>query len=151
MCKVCDQLRLCTCNVLEEEPKSHYWILYKRYEDGTQTIGDLLLPALFTPEIQQYNNDMLARLLNQGDCFDFDADLKENDLLELNLRIGSKQEKHFLSTNGSNGSKFVSYEFEYKNGKWVDAEWNPFHNNLMQKMQGKMANVFGQDDSKHSA
>jgi hypothetical protein len=142
MCKVSDQLKLCTCNAVGEEPSTHYWILYKYRVSNAQLIGLLMLPITFNPDIEQYNRNTLKHLLNEKNCFDFDVQLEENDCLELNFRVEPEQEKHLRSKGEVLGPKFVTYEFEYKNGRWVDAEWNPFHNDLTEKMRGKITNAF---------
>jgi len=144
MCKISDQLKLCTCHAVEEEPETHYWVLYRYRESNMLTVGEVMLPPQFYPEIEQYNHDALARLLNQENCFDFEVRLEENDRLELNLRVKPGQEEHLIKGETC-GPKFVSYEFGYKNGKWIDAEWNPFNNNLTKKMQGKIANAFREE------
>lgn len=148
MCKVSDQLKLCTCHAMEKKPKTHYWVLYGHHEEETLTVGEVMLPPMFTPQIHEHNHDILMRLLNQGDCFDFDAHLKEGDHLEIHLHVEPKQQKYFLSTCKSAGTQFVSYEFDYKNGKWVNANYNPFHNNLMQKLQGTIEHVFEENGPK---
>jgi len=147
MCKVSDQLKLCTCHAVEEEPETHYWILYKYRESNAQMIGLVMFPIKFSLDVESYNRKTLEHLLNVKNCFDFNVKLDENDRLELNLYVDIEQEKHLRSKAKILETKFVRYEFEYKNGKWVDAEWNPFHNDLTKKMQGKIVNAFGKNYS----
>lgn len=85
MCKISKQLKLCTCNDVAEKPETNYWVLYQ--EGGEVVIGDLLPPSGLLPELGNYNHEILTRLLNVGNCFDFDAQFEENDCLELNFSI----------------------------------------------------------------
>jgi len=146
MCKVSDQLKLCTCHGVGEEPKTHYWVLYQK-GGGGEAVGEVMFPPQFLPEIQEHNLALLERLLNQGNCFDFDIKLEENDRLELHLHVDPEQEKKLIFMGTSTIPEFVDYKFRYRQGEWVDAEWNPFHNDLIEKMQGKIVDAFGKDDS----
>jgi hypothetical protein len=53
-----------------------YWILYQE-GGGRDVVGELMPPVGFIPDVHNYNNAALARLLNEGNCFDFDINLRK--------------------------------------------------------------------------
>jgi len=139
MCKVSDKLKLCTCKTTNVEDLKHYWILYKYADIGVYRMGDYIMPEPIAEKEDRYNINTLQALLNEGNCFDFEIELEENDRLEF----------HFSCTQNSNSmipaakGYYFTYTFSYKSGKWTEEEeFDPFHNNLDEKLFGKIVKPF---------
>ena len=138
MCKVSDKLKLCTCKTTNVEDLKHYWILYKYADIGVCTMGDYIMPEPIAEKEDRYNINTLQALLNEGNCFDFEIELEENDRLEF----------HFSCVQNSIGMipaakvDYLTYTFSYKSSKWTIEEFDPFHNNLDEKLNGKIVKPF---------
>lgn len=99
-------------------------------------MGEPMLPQAYEigNKNDEYNKAKLEILLNEGNCFDIDLALSNNDILELNFTYASK-------ANPANTIHLV-YEFIYKKNKWILHEFDPFYKYKLRKHQGKINNPF---------
>lgn len=113
MCKVSQQLKLCTCRTDIYE-LDHYWIFH-RFIKGKKNIviGQAMLPASIDPADDTFNQSLLLNLLNEGDIFDVEIKPSAKDRLEISLLIGPGKEDR------------ITYGFECKQDKWVATEYDP--------------------------
>jgi len=134
MCTISDKLKLCTCKAADVEVLKHYWVLKKPLENGIIMIGTIMPPANIGVEIEKYNIDALTKQLNDGNCFDKDVMLihGENYILEL----------HFTCFPELYAENYIVYAFIYKNGKWLETEYDHFENNLGKIQGGRIVNPF---------
>jgi hypothetical protein len=113
MCKVSDNLKLCTCTGTVASLK-HYWIFHRfDKEKNVVVIGEPMLPAFISPEDDSFNREKLQLLLNEGNAFDTDIIAAEKDRLEISFCIGPEMTDR------------ISYGFEFRNGKWEPIEFDP--------------------------
>ncbi|WP_036678794.1 hypothetical protein [Daejeonella oryzae] len=127
MCKISTQLKLCTCKTREVETLKHYWILYRPDFSGMEILGSIIDPADITQEIALYNEGTLNILLNAGNCFDVDINVKEKDVLQL-----------YFSCRNS----YLTYAFTFKKNKWISTAYDLFANDLAEKLSGKIKQPF---------
>ena len=139
MCKVSDKLKLCSCKTEIVETLKHYWILNRPNGFDARMLGTIMPPANIGEQMERLNESTLRKLLNNGNCFDVELDLQENDTLSL----------HFTCNQNHNGKQFVDfygsyliYAFKFKNGKWRKGEWNPFGGNGDDVQSGKIMKPF---------
>jgi len=138
MCRVSNKLILCRCGQEIDFEKDH-WML-NRFIDGKEEliIGETMLPDYTDPEIIKSNIDNLVRMLNQGNCFDFEVAFCEKDQLIL-----------FFNGKTTSAEKRM-YAFEYNNLKWVSIETEPlmlnwYHDTIM---EGYLKNSTSQKPTK---
>ena len=133
MCEVSDKLKLCTCNT--DIGKLKNWWAFYRFEKGKNDflIGEPMMPSTIPAEIDSLNRDLLTRLLNDGNVFDFDLKPKSKDCLLLTFRVPKKRHE----------SGIIQYGYVYKNRKWVEIDFKPFsweeHHN--EEITGKILNA----------
>ncbi len=139
MCKVSDKLKLCSCKTEIVETLKHYWILNRPNGIEASMLGTIMPPAYIGEKMERLNESTLRKLLNNGNCFDVELDLQENDTLSL----------HFTCNQNHNGKQFVDfygsyllYAFKFKNGKWRKGEWNHFGGNGDDVQSGKIMKPF---------
>ena len=114
MCRVSDQLQLCSCK-LSEISKTHFWVLHRLVEGKDEfNLGVCLPPASIDEELNTLNEQTLLQMLNERNVFDQNITLKENDLLQLSFRIASQDDS------------LLSYGFMYQNGKWSSKPYEVF-------------------------
>ena len=132
MCKVSDQLKLCSCKTRNIERLKHYWIL-KRPNGGNESImGDAILPANIGEDADKINIEALAKMLNSGNCFDTELHHQEEDILIL----------HFTFNADSYDGNYFAYAFVFKNNKWEETDYDPFGANLDDVQKGRVINPF---------
>ena len=116
MCKVTNTLKLCTCNK-PAETQRNYWT-YNRVVEGKEQmiVGEYHLPSELELSISINNKKQISKMLNKGNCFDFEIQPIEDDHLYI----------HFNTENDDEGySDGVYYSFRFKNGKWNSFETEP--------------------------
>ncbi len=139
MCKVSDQLRLCSCKATNVEKLKHYWIL-KRHDGGSNFIlGEAILPADIGEDANKINVSTLAKMLNNGNCFDIEMQHQENDIMELHFTFHADPEKYDMLPCGRN---YLAYAFVFKNNKWRKTVYDPFGANLQEIQKGKIVRPF---------
>ncbi len=87
MCKLSNQLKLCTCDVGSVDRLEHYWVLHRfdpRKDDSV--IGRLFMPHTLDGRVEAYNRSLLLQRLQEGDAFDVDLKPREGDRLQLTFR-----------------------------------------------------------------
>ncbi|MEJ7694025.1 hypothetical protein [Daejeonella sp.] len=126
MCKISSTLKLCTCATKDPYSLKNYWILQRPHSRDEMILGETVLPHFLADGVDQFNQDTLLILLNEGNCFDVILDHREKDTLELHL---SCKEKNLV------------YAFDFKNGKWKLSEYDPFANHDEVK-HGKVGRAF---------
>lgn len=136
MCKVSTKLKLCSCNIEDITSLPHYWILHKRTGTEQQIVGEAMLPIPLEKEIEAYNIKTLRQMLNAGNCFDVDLHHEEGDELEIHFSYKPVPGKYLLLPCHGN---YLVYVFVFKNGKWRKTSYDPFHENLLVKQAGKIA------------
>lgn len=99
MCKISNDLKLCTCQLSQTE---NYWIIYRKKE-GQYKVGEIVYDTN-TLNIKAQEINKLLNILNQNHPFDFHYIPQEKDKLEM----------HF-SHNGLRSSQ----PFIYTDGKWI--------------------------------
>ncbi|RNL54168.1 hypothetical protein [Pedobacter jejuensis] len=106
MCTISNKVKLCTGNTKDVTKLKNYWIL-NRFVKGKSDIvlGEVIMPY-FNPSVDVgLNEDTLLKLLNEGNVFDFDIELKDKDLLHLAFKFNGDEQHN-------------NYGFEFKKGKW---------------------------------
>ena len=124
MCTISNNLKLCTCKTTEVETLKHYWILYRPHFTGMEVLGSISAPADISMETELYNQETLNTLLNAGNCFDVDMKVRERDVLQL-----------YFSCQGS----YLTYAFTFRKNKWQSTVYDPFANDLAEKLSGKIS------------
>lgn len=139
MCKISDQLKLCTCKTKDVEKLKHYWILKRPNGENNFIVGEAILPANIGEDADKVNNKELAKMLNSGKSFDTELHHQEKDILELHFTFHADPEKHFmLPCNGN----YLAYAFVFKNNKWKKTDFDPFGANLNDVQKGKIVRPF---------
>ena len=83
----------------------------------------MILPANIGDTADKINQNVILKQLNNGNCFDFELQHKENDILELHFTYNVDPEKYLtLPCNGD----FLVYSFKFKKGKWKKSDYDPF-------------------------
>ena len=90
MCKVSDQLKLCSCKTDVVEKLKHYWILKRHNGGNTNVIGEAILPQNSFETADKINFTTIAKMLNSGNCFEIELQHQKNDILELHFTYFSK-------------------------------------------------------------
>ena len=144
MCKVSDQLKLCSCKTNNVEKLKHYWILKRHNGENNCMIGEAILPANIGKVAHNFNISSLGKMLNSGNCFDIALQHQENDILELHFTVGGEHEKAMILYDISN---FLAYAFIFKNNKWKKTDFDPFGENLRDIQKGKIVSPFQKDQN----
>lgn len=132
MCEISDKLKLCTCN--KGVSKLNYTWEYYRYvgNKGIYTMGEIMMPFSLEPALEEHNRELLTRLLNDGNVFDFEVTPKFRDRLVL----------HFDLSDEKDDDKLLTYEFLFVKGIWKFSKADPFYieNNMKHITGGKIEN-----------
>ena len=139
MCKVSNQLKLCSCNTKNVEKLNHYWILKRHNGENNCMIGEAILPANIGKAADNINIKSLEIMLNSGNCFDIALQHLENDILELHFTVHPDHEKYLISRCDGN---YLAYAFIFKNNKWKKTVFDPFGENLEDIQKGKIVRPF---------
>lgn len=130
MCTISNKLKLCTCNTKDATKLKNYWVLHRFVKGRKEVIlGEAMWPY-FNPLVNiKLNEKTLTDLLNEGNTFDFDIELKDKDLLHLAFTFKGNEEHN-------------DYGFEYKNGKWKNVEycWMSWYQQHEAYKEGKIKN-----------
>lgn len=121
MCKISDNLKLCSCKPAERKHLKHYWVLSRPNLRGEEILGDIILPADIDLSTEFHNRETLSRLINTGECFDVEMNHRENDVLIL----------HF-----SCRDSYLAYSFVFSENEWKYKEYDPFENGLDRVKKG---------------
>jgi hypothetical protein len=119
MCTVSDKLKLCTCGVDADEiyKMPNYWVFYKYEKDRTyRVLGMPYFPETIKLDDHNYNLKHIPKMLNEGNVFDFEIQVKHKDRLLLRLTLPAE--------NGREAE--INYGFEYRHGKWINKEYDYF-------------------------
>ena len=139
MCKVSDQLKLCSCKTNNIEKLKHYWILKRHNGENNCMIGEAILPASIGKAADKINIKSLGIMLNSGNCFDIALQHQENDILELHFTVRRDPEKDMILLDDGN---YLAYAFIFKNNKWKKTVFDPFGANLKDIQRGKIVRPF---------
>lgn len=139
MCKVSDQLKLCSCKTKNVEDLKHYWVLKRHNGEHNCIVGEAILPANIGEDVDKVNIRTLRKMLNSGNCFDAEMLHQENDILELHFTFYADPEKYFMLPCHGN---YLAYAFVFKNDKWRKTDFNPFGENLDDIQKGKIVRPF---------
>jgi len=139
MCKVSDQLKLCSCKTKNVEELKHYWVLKRHNGEQNCIVGEAILPANIGEDADKVNIITLRKMLNSGNCFDIELQHQENDILELHFTFHADPEKYFMLPCHGN---YLAYAFVFKNDKWRKTDFDPFGENLDDIQKGKIVRPF---------
>ena len=132
MCEISDKLKLCTCK--KDVSKLKYTWQYYRYVGNKESfiVGEIMMPVDLEPALEEHNRELLTRLLNDGNVFDFEVTPKFRDRLVLHCDLSHEKEDE----------KFLVYEFLFVKGHWKFSEAGPFfiEENMKQIAHGKIEN-----------
>ena len=108
MCEVTKTLKLCTCHT-DVAQLRNYW-LYNRFIKDKENliIGEACMPVDLVYPLSVNNKKRITRMLNAGDCFDFDIEPQEKDQLHLYFTTGLQNED----------KQEIGYSFEFYKSKW---------------------------------
>lgn len=135
MCKITENLMLCTCEDEpplptihhkkskrweEKQPKPHKneytWMLSKycgEYDSPVQEMGRAIMPSkMLSIDITA---ELFAKELNKRYCFDFEYELKDGDYLKVQ----------------KNGTYSDYFTFIFRNGIWEVDWYSPFGNEIL--------------------
>lgn len=115
MCIVSDKIKFCTCATGSFDELPHYWLLYRfnKHKD-LECMGVPTMPYDFLQPNFQVNKTTLTNRLNEPDAFDKPIEFKAKDQLEI------------VINNLLDETKRMVFCFRYKNGKWVEEEYDTF-------------------------
>ena len=92
MCEVSDKLKLCTCSSDISKLK-YYWVFYRYAGNKLENmIGEPIMPVAINPETDILNIQLIGKLLNDGNVFDFELTPKTKDRLLLAFNIAKGKE-----------------------------------------------------------
>jgi hypothetical protein len=80
-----------------------------------QTLGEPILPTSFRDVNFEAHESLLELRLNEADAFDQPMKFKNKDFMEI-----------VINNQASEIGERYTYGFEYMNGKWQAAEYDPF-------------------------
>jgi hypothetical protein len=109
MCKVSDEIKLCTCADVElPDGLDNYWVLYRPTGKEVENIliGICAPPTSFRDRNFKLNERTILDRLNSGEAFDRPMEFRKNDKLEVVLKLGDLQEA-------------FSYYFKFCGRKWM--------------------------------
>ena len=110
MCTISKKLKLCTCKTKNVYQLKNFWELH-RFVKGKEEIvlGETIMPY-FNPLVDvKLNEKTILKLLNEGNIFDFEIELKDKDLLHLAFTFEGNEEHN-------------NYGFEFKKAKWKNTD-----------------------------
>lgn len=122
MCKLLDNIKLCTCNLPLDKEKN-YWVYYKfnKHKDESYIVGEVMALPQIEEEIQKGNIITLLHQLNTNkEIFDTPIQVNSKDRIALCFLFNDV---------------YVYYGFEFKKGKWksIDPdfiEWMWHHDKI---------------------
>jgi hypothetical protein len=111
MCSISHEIKFCTCTP-NKKNLNNYWVLFRyKPEKNEYMMGEPMMPTeLRDPEFYM-NSAILCSRLNEPEAFDKPISFKEKDKL---LVVIDANENDY------------EYTFEFLNGKWENAEEDPF-------------------------
>ena len=113
MCIISDKIKFCTCAIASVDKLEHYWLLYRfNNKKDLLCVGDAIMPYQLMPYFQ-LNKQTLANRLNEPNAFDKPITFRAKDQLEI------------VINNLLDETKRMVFCFQYKNGKWIEEEYNP--------------------------
>ncbi|MEO6669447.1 MAG: hypothetical protein ABIN36_08225 [Ferruginibacter sp.] len=137
MCKVSNELKLCSCKIEDVESLKHFWKLFRTTEDSTILMGETMPPPDIGKENEEYNIKSLRTALNSGNCFDVPIKHNEHDILHLYFTLEPASAENIPYDQWN-----LVYAFVFKKGKWHKKEFDPFQDNLITKKSGEISNPF---------
>ncbi|SDE16864.1 hypothetical protein [Niabella drilacis] len=122
MCRISDELILCTCTDENQSTESPYtWKLY-RQQEYIELLGRFFPSAQLRADIIRDNYSTLLYRLNSGNCFDKEIPLEDGDELNLFLNVPlNKKNKRYINRNVqvfNPYSLLLEYRFRFESGKW---------------------------------
>jgi hypothetical protein len=112
MCTVSKKIKLCTCNS-PAALTGDYWTLFRFVEGrNVMVIGEPVMPAVIDPAKDRDNQNLLLKLLNEGNAFDAPLFPMEKDKLLISFDLGDKGR--------------LSYGYLFKKGQWHHTEYDIF-------------------------
>ena len=139
MCKVSDKLKLCSCKTEIVETLKHYWILSRPNGTEGNIIGEILPPAYIGEQVERLNESTIRKLLNDGNFFEVELDLQENDTLSLHFTCNHN---HMGKQIDNYYGNYLVYAFKNKNKKWHKGDWNYIGSNGDDIQSGKIMKPF---------
>lgn len=115
MCLISDKIKLCTCSTedLDKLRLKHFWILDRLVKGKNEmVVGMIAMPYPIDASINIHNQILLLEKLNEGNIFDKPMEFKQNDLLSITFTVAEYE--------------YITYGFIYRNGKWLEKEYDPF-------------------------
>jgi hypothetical protein len=143
MCKISHKLKLCTCSTKNDKLPKNYWILYKYVDQGLAIVGCPIFPASIPKEIEKHNISFLKKQLNDGNCFDFEVRIEEKDRLQFIFSPIKSELDDMAVWNGN----YIEYTFAFEKGKWKKLKYEPFIQNGVEKLVGKIKNAMERNSS----
>lgn len=113
MCTISNKLKLCTCKTKDVYSLKNFWVLHRLVEGKNEMVlGEVMLPYINPLVDVELNKKTLLSLLNDGNVFDFDVELKNRDLLHIAFKFDGDDWQH------------NDYGFEFKKGEWKNVEFD---------------------------
>lgn len=132
MCQVSDKIKFCTCANGPVENLKHYWLLYRYNKDKNDNcMGMPMMPTSMSDLSFEENQATLLSRLNEPDAFDIPLTVKARDIIEIVINNKSATQEPF------------TYSFQFKKGKWIAEETDPFEimNHFDEEHSGKIKNA----------
>jgi len=129
MCKVSSSLKLCTCDA--KKLPENYWIFHRfNAEKEWYVVGETMLPYFISADDDEFNRNLLLKLLNEKDVFDIEMNPQNKDRLQLTFKPSTK-------------SHCIYYGFEYLNGKWIHSsyDWHEWQWHHDRELSGEIRNA----------
>ncbi|MEY3417824.1 MAG: hypothetical protein RL711_672 [Bacteroidota bacterium] len=113
MCKVSDQIILCTCKAKSTESLKNYWSLHSfGNKTGLISVGEVLMSYYIIPDNYKEMQHQLLIKLNEGSIFDVVINIKKNDKLVIAI-CKTKFEFIFEGENWKH-TEYDNFELENK-------------------------------------
>jgi hypothetical protein len=113
MCTISTKLKLCTCKTKDIYSLKNFWVLHRLVEGKNEMVlGEVMQPYINPLVDVELNNKTILSLLNDGNVFDVDIELKNRDLLHIAFKFDGDYWQH------------NDYGFEFKKGEWKNVEFD---------------------------
>jgi hypothetical protein len=139
MCQVSDKLKLCSCETKDVERLKHFWVLKRHNGENICIVGIAILPAVIGKKANKLNEEVLCKMLNEGNCFDIELKHQQNDILELHFTVTPDPE---ISSQFPSDEDFLTYVFTFNKKRWKKTDFDPFAANLKEVQKGKIVDPF---------
>lgn len=116
----------------EYQIKRFEWMLFA-YRGTVERDEKERFQAPFNHITTEFKADFVAECLNFSNCFDFDYQPKENDLLKIKMNYIFKAIKGHERESDLNWGFML---FKFQSGKWLNLNTNPFKNEWQTIAQG---------------